>query len=557
VRQAVLFYPGVQKILDAGCTLVIEVGPHPALVPAIAAATDPSKVRCVTTLLRDQQDVAHVLEGLAALHVTGTPIAMDRVFWNAAYRRVPLPLYPFRRDRHWIRAELEGYRSPGIQAAAPDTPAALPQIRDNLHPLIGKVSDVSARRVVFETSLAAARPWVDHRVLNSTVFPGTAYLEMAVRGFAAVAGKDWRSVVLRDVAFERPLILGYRKPRKVSLTLDNLAAGGNGEADFVISADGNGTVEKCCRGRIAPASETVEQVALDAELSRRRSETPVGMFYGELRKRGLEYGASFSTVRELWLGDPDSGEAFGRISFSAHAEGADTHPFVSTVLLDGCLHAFGAALETFGDNDRPGAYVPVSIQSITLRREIPVQVWSHVTVRLSSNGRAALAHIRVLTDAGEVVAEFDGLELRQTASLGSARDDAGAGNGKSHAAAIFQSRDQFMGRLRELSKDERVEVVVKWLAAEVKDTLGHAGEDLDIDNLDPSIAFLEIGLDSLLVTELQRRIQEKLNFRFQPMQGLDYQSIESLAAYIANEVLVVERAQTAPHAEPALSQQGV
>jgi acyl carrier protein len=94
--------------------------------------------------------------------------------------------------------------------------------------------------------------------------------------------------------------------------------------------------------------------------------------------------------------------------------------------------------------------------------------------------------------------------------------------------------------LRSLPRDKRVGLVTKWLASEVKDVLGQRAEELDIDNLDPSMAFLEIGLDSLLVTELQRRIQEKLEFRFQPMQGLDYQSIESLAGYILDEVLFVQ-----------------
>ena len=72
------------------------------------------------------------------------------------------------------------------------------------------------------------------------------------------------------------------------------------------------------------------------------------------------------------------------------------------------------------------------------------------------------------------------------------------------------------------------------------DTMGQAAAGLNLENLPASTAFLEIGLDSLLVTELQRRIQERLEFRFKPMQGLDYQSIESLATYIHDEVLNVD-----------------
>ncbi len=91
-----------------------------------------------------------------------------------------------------------------------------------------------------------------------------------------------------------------------------------------------------------------------------------------------------------------------------------------------------------------------------------------------------------------------------------------------------------------MPKEERVGVLAKWLISEVKDILGQAAEEIDLDNLDPSTAFIEIGLDSLLITELQRRIQEKLEFRFKAMQGLDYQSAETLAEYILNEVLLLE-----------------
>jgi acyl carrier protein len=284
----------------------------------------------------------------------------------------------------------------------------------------------------------------------------------------------------------------------------------------------------------------VEQVSREAELGRSESRLPVGPFYGELRKQGLEYGANFSTVRELWLGKTDSGEAVGRIAAPVHEE-RDHHPFLNTVLLDGCLHVFGAAIRTFSESGNPGAFIPASIQSITLRRQFPSQVWSQVRVRAKGDGRAAVARIRVLGDAGEVLADIEGLELLNKASFAPAREGASsAAAQKPVADRVAESRDQLVARLRSLPRDKRTDVLVKWLGSEIKDIIGQAAEEIDFDHIDPSMAFLEIGLDSLLVTELQRRIQEKLNFRFQPMQALDYQTIESLAGFILNEVLAIE-----------------
>jgi hypothetical protein len=334
------------------------------------------------------------------------------------------------------------------------------------------------------------------------------------------------------MSFEQPLLLSYREEKKVHLTLEQ-TANGKGDTKFAITA-GDGSVTYC-RGRIALSKAKQEQVPLEAELSGRESEMKIGVFYGELRSRGLEYGARFANVRELWLGKSGSGEAFGRVMNSSTGNGRD--PFNNAVVLDGCLQVFGAALATLDGMDQPGAYVPASVQLITFADDLPEQVWSHVKITADASGRGVLVTIRVLNEAGEVLAKFENMELRRIMSLSFGKN----GNAKRTSGnQIFKSRAHAVELLMPLSKKDRVALLSKWLIAEVKDTIGQAADGLNLEKLPPTTAFLEIGLDSLLVTELQRRIQERLEFRFKPMQGLDYQSIETMAEFLHDEALATD-----------------
>jgi acyl transferase domain-containing protein len=529
VRQPVLFFPGIRRILDAGCEAIIEIGPHPTLTQALAETLDARKTQCIPTLMRDRQDVSHVLETLASLYVIGAPLNLDHLFWRPGHRRVSVSLYPFRRDRHWIH---------GGEPAV-----TVPPNKNEIHPLLGKLLTAGPNRAVFEAGVSANSPWVDHRVLGSTVFPGAAYLEMAARGFAAAAGHDWLPVVMRDVTFERPLLLTYGATKRVSITLEMLPQGRTREAEFVIASLADGGTDICCRGRIARAGQDIEVFPIENAQGRMSSQLRIGQFYGDLRKKGLEYGADFSNVRELWLGDPDSGEALGHIIATASDTGEDPHPFQSAVLLDTCMQVFDAGLRTFIPAGYPGAFVPVSIQAVTLRRPLPVQCWSLVAVRVNRDGRAASARIQIMSHSGEVLAKMDGLELRQKSELaGSAGEPVARADGASHNInGAPESRGQLVARLRGSPHEKRIAALATWLVAEIRDVLGQAAEEIDFDSIDPSCALLEIGLDSLAVTELQRRIQEKLEFRFQPMQGLDYQSIESLAEYLLNDVLKIDK----------------
>ena len=528
VRNAVLFHQGMQKVIEAGCSIVVEIGPHPALTPVVVTAFDSPSLQTMPTLRKDRKDASNLLTALAALHVNGAPLKFERLYSNPEYQKVPLPLYPFHMEKYSLN--LEGVLELGPDAyPLVDTPEDLPELPE-LHPLLGRVMSRNSQKVIFETGLKTTSPWTDHRVLDSTIFPGAGYVEIAARGFAAINGQSWQAVVVKDMSFEQPLLLSYREEKKVHLTLEQ-TANGKGDTKFVIAA-GDGSVTYC-RGRIALSKAKQEQVQLEAELSGRESEMKIGVFYGELRSRGLEYGARFANVRELWLGASSSGEAFGRVMNVSTSNGRD--PFNNAVVLDGCLQVFGAALATLDGMNQPGAYVPASVQSISFTNELPEQVWSHVKITADASGRGVLVSIRVLNDAGEVLAKFENLELRRIMSLSFGKNGSAK---RTSGNQIFKSRAHAVELLLPLARKERVALLSKWLIAEIKDTIGQAADGLNLEKLPPTTAFLEIGLDSLLVTELQRRIQERLEFRFKPMQGLDYQSIETMAEFLHDEALV-------------------
>lgn len=529
VREAVLFHAGLERIIADGATLLVEIGPHPALIPAVATSFDTGKVNPIPTLRKDGNDFTNLLNALALLFVKGAGMDLDRLFWSAAYQRVDLPLYPFRKERHWLE-------DAGLLL---NTDSAVSQQMVNLpplHPLLGKALVRTPRKTVFEVTLATTSPWTDHRVLGKTVFPGTGYLEMTARGYAAISGREWEAAQVYDVSFERPLILTYRKPQTVRLILTH-SPEGTGPARFQISAADN-EAEIFCQGKVAESGDPQAAPVLDEMIKQRAADMLVGPFYGDLRVIGLEYGAKFSNVREIWVGEAGSGKAVGRVSQARFGDQAESDPFASAVLLDSCLHIFGPALSAYEAESRPGAYVPAGITALALYRPLPVEFWSSVQVR-QSDERGALIDISMLDDDGNLLGQFKEVELRRTDNL-IAGPVVAAPSSVGFAGLAAKSRSELIDLLKPQDKRQRVKELSRWLTAEIKDTLGHAADGLDIESLPSTTAFLEIGLDSLLVTELQRRIQEKLEFRFKPMQGLDYQSIETMAEYLHDEVLVAD-----------------
>ncbi|WBB60937.1 SDR family NAD(P)-dependent oxidoreductase [Streptomyces sp. WMMC500] len=132
LRSPVLFAQTVERLMDAGHTVFLEMGPHPVLVPAIEQVLDAAEAegRALGTLRRGEDGEPRFKQALAEAYAAGVVPDWGVLFPGA--RRVPLPTYPFQRRRYWLadRDDRRPRGSAGRDAGADETFWALVEQAD-------------------------------------------------------------------------------------------------------------------------------------------------------------------------------------------------------------------------------------------------------------------------------------------------------------------------------------------------------------------------------------------------------------------------------------------
>ncbi|SCL23245.1 Acyl transferase domain-containing protein [Micromonospora pallida] len=103
VSAPVRFADGMRTVLDQGCDVVQEVGPHPVLLAAgRQCVDDDTSVRWLPSLRRGRDDWQQLLTAVAALYAQGVALDWKAITDGLPSRAVDLPTYPFQRQRYWI-----------------------------------------------------------------------------------------------------------------------------------------------------------------------------------------------------------------------------------------------------------------------------------------------------------------------------------------------------------------------------------------------------------------------------------------------------------------------
>lgn len=387
-RQPVRFAASVRKLVDEGVAALIEMGPHPTLLALAGRAAPEATWLSAPSLRNGRDDAGQTLEAVGKLYVAGITPKWEAIQAHSGGRRRPLPTYPFQNEHYWVDRKQKK--------------ASVPK---GAHVLLGAPQIAEPPNASFVAAVARDEPafLAEHVVLGRTLFPGAAFIEMALA--AAQAAWPGSRPVLRRFSIEAPLALTEGRTETLVTEVD----GEDGRRQIRIRQVGDKAWRDLarCQVEVSAASPIGGMVA---ELRAAQLEPMnVAAYYDRLDDMGLAYGPNFRGVRELW--SSPSG-ALGRLELPADAPGARDPYNIHPALLDAAFHVLGGALLST-DSNRADVFLPVGADAIRWLRPAGRALWVGVKVNPGDDSAVRVVDIALENEAGELVGVIEGLEVRR------------------------------------------------------------------------------------------------------------------------------------------------
>ncbi len=410
LREPVLFSTAVQRLVEDGYDVFLELSPHPILLSAMQQAFHHFAQDCASLpSLRHHEDERTVLLGsLGALYTLGYPVDWKLIYATEG-RCDQLPSYPWQRERYWLEPAGGDTNSRAAQMVRSGTGS---------HPFLGKhfMSPHLAGTHVWETTLdKSLLPYLDdHRIQDVAVLPASTYLEMALAAAGEIFGAQ--PVVLKDVEFREALFL----PEGATHTIQVILSDGGDEAAFHVYGCAGGAEYS----RKSWTLHAIGKVCLDEEggllAANGRHETIVDLqsrcleqisgqqYYSTLRQSGVKYGPLFQGIARLCR---DNEDILGELQIPDRPK-ADVEAFrIHPAILDAGLQVFGAVVAAGAtESHRQGLHLPTRIDRFRRHGRPGGHHWCHARVR-QREAEATTGDVRLLDKAGGVAIEIRGLRF--------------------------------------------------------------------------------------------------------------------------------------------------
>ncbi|TCO60870.1 type I polyketide synthase [Actinocrispum wychmicini] len=372
VRDPVRFLDGVRRLYSLGVDRFLEVGPDAPLTGLVGDCA-PEPVVAVPALRRDRDEERTIVTALATLWTAGATVDWKAFFVDA--RTVPLPTYPFQRERYWLDTPPANATGVGLTVAG--------------HPLLGGMTVLpESDGMLFVGRLSTrAHPWLgDHVIAGTALLPGTAFVDLV-----AHAAEHVGCARIDELTLHEPLALTTDVAIQIAVRDREVT---------VHSRPMNAPDDQWTKHATAALSTHSEPVSGVDEWPD-ATQVDVDDLYDRLADQGLAYGPTFRGLQAAWERD---GEIFAEIRLPEDVPNGQygVHP----ALLDAALHTMVVAGEPVG--------VPFSWQGITIHASGA----NTLRVRLT-RVRPGTVSLNLADGNGRPVATIESLTVRPLRAEGS------------------------------------------------------------------------------------------------------------------------------------------
>ena len=386
VRDPVRFADAISSMAKAGGGLFLEVGPHPVLATYIQACLNAGNHtgRLFRSLRRGEQDGESMTGAFGALYTAGYPVDWRRMYPEGR-RFVRLPSYPWQRERHWQES--------GITNGKQGFPALSVSDGSPSHPLLGRRMASAHQDTQWMATIDVQKQAYleDHQVQGGVVYPGAAYVEMALTAASAFDQVN----MLEDLVFEKMLVIREKTPPVLQCLVDTTSLSFELHS---LSDPTSGSWIRHAVGRLGQSARKPAPIPLQEISSRCDQEWTAEACYAYFRQIGFEYGPGFQGITHLQTGDK---EAVGSARIPEPHNGDTGSYTLHPILLDASFQMMIVTAQI----DK--LYLPVRIDRLYFYQSpgetcrVQVTLTEHTPTRLVGDIR--------LTDAeGQIAVEIRG-----------------------------------------------------------------------------------------------------------------------------------------------------
>lgn len=399
MRSPVQFVESIKTLAQEGCTIFVEIGPHPILLNTLKDTLERGKnFHFIPTLRKNNNDWKQMLHCLSGLYSANVQIDWKHFFAAFGGSKVSLPNYPFEKKSHWVEPSNEaGWYG-----------KALPQGLEQRGPLIGH-QVATPFFSLFENIIDWNNPSQmyikDHVIVGYVLYPGAGFVELMAEAAKIIVSPSFR---LDNITISRPLPLTSEENIRIQTIIEQK------DTSREISIYSCNVKAEWIRHCSATVMELADEhpAALHALppllLSSPTNTENKSAFYEARKAEGLHYGPLFQPLEKYII---EKNTCWAHLKLPSMPYKEIIHP----VLLDGCFQLF-ALLDSQCD-DYPLALkqhrdkfvlLPTHIDSLLLYQELTPEVIVHVHTPSFQEEKTVKINVDVYSIAGEMLLRVEG-----------------------------------------------------------------------------------------------------------------------------------------------------